>query len=69
MKFLDFAKANPNFGCRKLAELFKIEKTAATNILKEETSIRSQHELIHEKSKNCNRPGKYKKINDLWYQR
>ena len=35
MKFLDFAKGNPNFGCRKLAEIFKIGKTAAANILKD----------------------------------
>ena len=72
MKFLDFAKGNPNFGCRKLAEIFKIGKTAAANILKEEKSIRSQHELFREKSKKRNRPGKYQKINDilyLWYQR
>ena len=71
MKFLDFAKGNPNFGCRKLAEIFKIGKTAAANILKEEKSIRSQHELFHEMSKKLNRSGKYQKINDilyLWYQ-
>ena len=35
MKFLDFAKGNPNFGCRQLAEIFKIGKTAAANILKD----------------------------------
>ena len=28
VKFLDFAKGNPKFGCRKLAEIFKIGKTA-----------------------------------------
>ena len=72
VKFLDFAKGNPNFGCRKLAEIFKIGKAAAANILKEEKSIRSLHELLREKSKKHNRPGKYQKINDilyLWYQR
>ena len=72
VKFLDFAKGNPNFGCRKLAEIFKIGKTAAANILKEEKSIRSQHELFRGKSKKRNRPSKYQKINDilyLWYQR
>ena len=25
-EFLDFSKGNPNFGCRKLAEIFKIGK-------------------------------------------
>ena len=72
MQFLDFAKGNPNFGCRKLAEIFKIGKTVAAKILKEKKSIRSQHELFCEKSKKCNWPGKYQKINDilfLWYQR
>ena len=70
--FLDFAEGNHNFGCRNLEEIFKIGKTAAANILKEEKSIRSQHELFREKSKKRNRPGKYQKINDilyLWYQR
>ena len=46
VKFLDFAKGNPNFGYKKLAEIFKIGKTASANILKEEKSIRSQHENL-----------------------
>ena len=58
VKLLNFAKGNPNFGCRKLTEIFKIGKTAAENILKEEQFIRSQHELFCEKSKKRNRPGK-----------
>ena len=44
----------------------------AANILKEDNSIRSQHELFREKSKKRNWPAKYQKINDilyLWYQR
>ena len=72
VQFLDFAKGNMNFACRKLAEIFKIGKTAAVNILKEEKSIRSHHKLFREKSKKHNRPGKYQKANDifyLWYQR
>ena len=70
--FSDFAEGNQNFGCRNLEEIFKIGKTAAANILKEEKSIRSQHELFREKSEKRNRPGKYQKNNDilyLWYQR
>ena len=72
VKFLDFAKGNLNFGCRKLTEIFKIGKTAAANIPKEDKSIRSQHKLFREKSKKRNRPGNYQKNNDilyLWYQR
>ena len=33
VKFIDFAKGNSNFGCRKLVEIFKIGKTAAASIL------------------------------------
>ena len=29
VNFLDYAKGNPNSACRKLAEIFKIGKTAA----------------------------------------
>ena len=65
VNFLDFAKGNLNFGCRKLAEIFKIGKAASANILKEEKSIRSQHEFFRQKSEKRNRPGKYQKINDI----
>ena len=34
VKFLDFAKGNPNFGCRKLAEIFKIGKLLLQTFLK-----------------------------------
>ena len=60
---LDFTKGNPNFGCRKLAEIFKIRKAVAGNILKDEKSICSQHELFCEKSKKHNWPDKYQKVN------
>ena len=36
VKSLDFAQENPTLGCRELAEIFKIWKTAAANIIKEE---------------------------------
>ena len=68
VKFMDLAKGNPTLGCRKFAEIFKIEKTAAANITKEEENIRSQHELFHEKYKKRNRPGKYQKINEILYE-
>ena len=72
IKYLDFAKKNPKFGCRKLAEIYNIGKTAAANILKNEKKIREQHETFHEKSKKRNRHGKYRKINEIlfeWYKR
>ena len=67
VKFLDFAKANPTFGCRKLAvaETFKIRKTATANILKEEKTIHNQSELFREKSKKRNRPDKYRRKNEI----
>ena len=52
VKFLDFSKSKPKFRSRKLAENFKIGKTAAANILKEEKSIRSQYELFCESLRN-----------------
>ena len=52
---MDFVKKNPKLGCRKLADIYKIGKTAATNILKNEKKIREQHEVFYEKSKKLNR--------------
>ena len=36
IKFLDFTKKSPMLGGRKLADIYKIRKTAAGNILKYE---------------------------------
>ena len=58
IKFLDFSKKNPKLGCRKLANIYKIGKTTAANILKNEKKIREQHEMLREKSKKCNHHGK-----------
>ena len=44
MKFLHTAKGNKIFGCRNLAEIFNIEKTAAANIPKEEKSMIVQYD-------------------------
>ena len=51
IKFLDFAKKSPKLGYRKLADIYKIGKTTAANILKNEKKIRDQHEMFCEKSK------------------
>ena len=72
IKFLDYAEANEKFGCRKLADVFKIGKTAANNILKNKQMLREQYEHFHDKTKEGSRPGKYKVINDIlyeWYQK
>ena len=42
VKFLDFAKGYPTFGCRKFVGIFKIGKTATANIIKEEKNIRNE---------------------------
>ena len=50
IKFLDFTKKNPTLGCRKLADIYKIGKTATANILKNEKKIREQHEICFVKN-------------------
>ena len=67
-KFLDYAEANEKLGCRKLADVFKIGKTAANNILKNKQMLREQYEHFHDKTKKRSRPGKYKVINDILYE-
>ena len=64
IKFLDFAKKNPKLGCGKQADVYKIRKTAAANILKNEKKIR-EHEMFCEKSKKRTCHGKYHKINKI----
>ena len=50
IKFLDFAEKTPKLGCGKLADIYKIDKVAAANILKNEKKISEQHETFCEKS-------------------
>ena len=69
---MDFAKKNPKLGCGKLADIYKIGKTAAATILKDEKKLREQHEMFCEKAKKRNRLGKYHKLNETlfeWYKR
>ena len=71
-KFLDFATKNPKLGRRKLADIYKIGKTAAVDISNNEKKIREQHEMFCEKSKKSNCHDKYHKINEIlfeWYKR
>ena len=42
IKFLDYAEANEKLGCRRLADVFKIRKTAASNMLKNKQILREQ---------------------------
>ena len=72
MAMLDYAEANEKLGCRKLADVLKIGKTAANNILKNKQMLREQYEHFHDKTKKRSRLGKYKVINDIlyeWYQK
>ena len=70
---MDFAKKIfPKLGCKKLADIYKIGKTATANNVKNEQEIREQHEMLCEKSKKRNRHGKCHKINEIlfeWYKR
>ena len=69
---MDFAKKNPELGCRKLADIYKIGRTTAATILKDEKKLREQHEMFREKAKKRNRHGKYHKLNEIlfeWYKR
>ena len=69
IKFLDYAEANEKLGSRKLADVFKIGKTAANNILKNKQMLREQYEQYeHDKTKKRSRSGKYKVINDILYE-
>ena len=68
IKFLDYAEANEKLGYRKLADVFKIGKTAANNILKNKQMLREQYEHFHDKNKKRSHPGKYKVINDIFYE-
>ena len=49
IKFSGFAKKIPKLECRKLADICKIGKTAAANILMKVKKIREQHEMFCEK--------------------
>ena len=69
IKFLDYAEANEKLGWQKLADVFKIGKTAANSILKNKQMLREQYEHFHDKTKKRSRPGKYKVINDILYER
>ena len=51
IKFLDYAEANEQLGCRKLADVFKTGKTAAINILKNKQILREHYEHFHDKTK------------------
>ena len=69
VKVLDFKKGNPKKSCREIAEIFKIGKTAASEILKSEVQIRRDFESFRGDNKR-KRQGKYHVLNKamyLWY--
>ena len=68
IKFLDYAEANEKLGCRKLADVFKTGKTAANDTLKNKQMLREQYEHFHDKTEKRSHPGKYKVINDIFYE-
>ena len=69
---MDFARKNLKLGCRNLAHIYRIGKTTAANIFKNEKKIREQHEMFREKPEKHNHHGKYHKLNEIlfeWYKR
>ena len=46
------SRENQRLDVKKLADVFKIGKTAAANIIQEEKNIRIQHEFLYGKSEN-----------------
>ena len=68
IKFLDYAEANEKLGCRNIADVFKIGKTAANNILKNKQMLRELYKHFHDKTKKRSHPGKCKVINDILYE-
>ena len=52
LKGLSFWPKNPKLGCKKLADIYKIGKPAAANILKNERKLREQHEMFCENQRN-----------------
>ena len=68
LRFSILPKKISKLGCRKLADIYMIGKTALANILKDEKKIREQHEMFCEKSKKRNCHGKYHKINEILFE-
>lgn len=65
IKFLEYAERNKTLGCRKLADVLHIGKTATANILKNKKKIREHYDKFHKKNKKCNRSVKYKIFNGI----
>ena len=51
IKFIDFTKKNPNFGCRTLGKIHRIGKTSVASILKNEENIRKEFQKFEGKSR------------------
>ena len=49
IKLIDFAKKNPTFGCRKLAEIHGIGKLSVASILENEENIQKELEKFEGK--------------------
>ena len=63
---LDYANEHLQMGCRKIAEPFSVGKTAVSNILKEDKSLRKDFEFFKDNYKK-RRYGKYHVINEILY--
>ena len=68
IKFLDFAKKNPKLGCRKPADIYKIGKTAAANILKSEKKKFVNNMKCFMKNQRNVTAITYHKINEILFE-
>lgn len=71
VKLLDYKKDHPKKSCRDIAEVFKIGKTSAATILKNEDKLRKDYATFQGNQKR-NRKGKYHKLNEAmfnWYSK
>ena len=72
IRVLDHAEKDPKVGCRKLTELFSVEKMQIAALIKDKQNIRVQYETFHSANNKRSRDGKYQKINEAvhvyqWY--
>ena len=64
---LDHAEKNPKVGCRKLAELFSVEKMRIVALIKDKQNVRAQYETVCSANKRS-QDGKYQEINEAVYK-
>ena len=68
-QLLNYRKKTPKIGCKGIAKIFKIGKTSAATIIKNEEKLCKEYASFQD-NRNRNRQGKFHKLNEamyLWY--